>query len=205
VIAFYDEAIPVVVDTVDIEVVKNVLNELPMHYAFKGKETDVFAGLKKCAEIVQPWQPKSTIVLVVSDGDTVPATGMPKMPPSVANVLVVGVGDPVAGKFIAGRHSRQDVSMLRQVAARLGGEFHNGNAKQISTDMIQRLTQDTTQRKWKELTRREYALVAIAIGGTVLALLPVLLHYFGTAYYAGVPTVRRTKSSAVHYVQRETV
>ena len=36
--------------------------------------------------------------------------GMPKAPPSVAGVLVSGVGDPVKGRFIAGRNSRQNVS-----------------------------------------------------------------------------------------------
>ena len=62
----------------------------------------------------------STTLLVVSDGDTVPATGMPKMPASVAHVLVVGVGDPAAGKFIDGHQSRQDASTLRQVAVAAG-------------------------------------------------------------------------------------
>lgn len=186
VIAFYNDAIPVVVDTTDIEVVKNALNDLPMHYAFKGKETDLFTGLSKTAEIVKPWQPKSTILLVITDGDTVPSTGMPKMPKSVADVLVVGVGDPVSGKFISGRHSRQDISTLRQVATRMSGQFHNGNAKHISTDMIQQLTQETAKTRWEDLGRREYALAAIAIGGAIISLLPLLLHYFGTRHYVGV-------------------
>ena len=87
VIAFYNEAIPVVVDTKDLEVVTNTLTDLPMHFAFKGKDTDLFKGLKKAAEIAKPWQPDSTILLVISDGDTVPATGMPRMPKSISNVL----------------------------------------------------------------------------------------------------------------------
>ena len=44
-----------------------------------------------------------------------------RMPASVAGVLVVGVGDPQAGMFIDGHQSRQDVSTLRQIAARLRG------------------------------------------------------------------------------------
>ena len=186
VIAFYNDAIPVVIDTNDIDVVKNALNDLPMHFAFKGKETDIFAGLKKAGEIVKPWQPKSTVMLVISDGDSVPSSGMPKMPQSVADVLVIGIGDPVAGKFIAGRHSRQDVSTLRQVATRLSGQFHNGNAKNISTDMIKQITQETANRRWEDLTRRECALAAIALGSGIMALLPLLLHYFGTSHFFGV-------------------
>ena len=93
VIAFYNDAIPVVVDTKDLEVVKNCLNELPMYFAFKGKDTDLFKGLKKAAEIARPWQPDSTLLLVISDGDSVPAVGMPQMPKAISEVLLVGVGD----------------------------------------------------------------------------------------------------------------
>ena len=146
VVAFYNDAIPVVVDTKDLEVVKNCLNDLPMYFAFKGKDTDLFKGLKKAAEIARPWQPDSTLLLVISDGDSVPSTGMPTMPKSISNVLLVGVGDPVTGKFIAGKNSRQDVSTLRQVAARLQGEFHNGNSQHISSQVIAKLTQKVGKR-----------------------------------------------------------
>ncbi len=186
VIAFYDEAIPVVVDTKDLEVVKNTLSDLPMHYAFSGKDTNLFKGLQKAAELAKPWQPDSTILLVISDGDTVPATGMPRLPKSISNVLLIGVGDPVTGKFIAGKNSRQDVSTLRQVAARLGGEFHNGNIQHISTAVISKLTQKVGQRRWQDLGRREFALLAITVGASILCMLPLLLHYFGTFWRPGV-------------------
>ena len=186
VVAFYNDAIPVVIDTKDLEVVKNTLTDLPMYFAFKGKDTDLFKGLKKAAEIAQPWQPESTILLVLSDGDTVPSTGMPRMPKSISNVLFIGVGDPVTGKFIAGKNSRQDVSTLRQVAARLNGEFQNGNAQHISSSIISKLTQKTGKRSWRDLGKREYALIAISLGAAILALLPLLLHYFGTFWRPGV-------------------
>jgi Ca-activated chloride channel family protein len=142
--------------------------------------------LKKAAEIAQPWQPESTILLVISDGDTVPSTGMPRMPKSISNVLFIGVGDPVTGKFIAGKNSRQDVSTLRQVAARLNGEFQNGNAQHISSKIISKLTQKTGKRSWRDLGKREYALIAISLGAVILTLLPLLLHYFGTFWRPGV-------------------
>lgn len=106
VVAFYTGAKPVVVDTTDIDVVRNILSDLPMHYAFTVGETDIFAGLKEAANIAHPWKPRSTTVILVSDGETVSSTGIPKMPASVANVLVIGVGDPVTGKFIDGQQSR---------------------------------------------------------------------------------------------------
>lgn len=186
VIAFYNKSIPVVIDTMDLEVVKNTLSDLPMHFAFEGKETDLFAGLEKVTEVTKPWQPKSTILLIVTDGDVIPATGMPKMPISVSSTLVIGVGDPVKGTFISGKNSRQDISTLRQTAARLRGEFHNGNQKHISSTVIRELTQETEKTRWNDLGRREYALMAIAVGIAILMLLPILLNYFGSMFRVGV-------------------
>ncbi len=140
VVACYNGAKPVVVDTKDLEVVRNIFSDLPMHYAFPAGKTDLFSGLAEAIKIAAPWQPKSTLLLLLSDGDTVPATGMPKLPASVADVLVVGVGDPRAGSFIDGKMSRQDTNTLRQIATRLGGTYHDGNQKHLSTELLSRLT-----------------------------------------------------------------
>ena len=123
---------------------------------------------------------------MLSDGDTVPATGMPKMPASVADVLIVGVGDPRQGSFIDGRMSRQDTSTLRQIAARLGGVYHDGNNKHISTATLSAMTVIPRKSAFEQLSRREYALLACGLGATVLAILPVLLHRFGTRWRPGV-------------------
>lgn len=185
VVAVYNGAKPVVVDTRDVDVVRNILDDLPMEYAFPSGETDIFAGLKEAAKIAHPWQPKSTTLIMLSDGDTVPATGMPSMPASVANVLIVGVGDPVTGKFIDGKQSRQDVSTLRQIAVRLGGVYQNGNEKHLSTDIIRGLTKAASDNPLEQLTRREYALIASTSGATLYAFLPLLLHAFGTRWRPG--------------------
>lgn len=187
VVAVYNGALPVVEDTTDLEVVRNVLGDLPMHFAFPVGKTDILSGLKLAAEIARPWKPRSTTLILVSDGDTVPAKGMPKMPASVANVLVVGVGDPSKGVFIDGRASRQDVSTLRQIAIRLQGKFHNGNEKHLSTSLLKQITAATSQDPLERLTKREYALLATAIGAAILALLPLLLHFFGSRWSPGVP------------------
>ena len=198
VVAFYNKAIPVVVDTSDLEVVKNCMNELPMWFAFEGKETDLFAGLEAAAEVARPWQPDSTILVVMSDGDTVAASGMPKMPKSIADVLVVGIGDPISGKFLAGKNSRQDASTLRQVATRLNGEYHNGNATHLSSKMIAKLTAKTERTKWEDLTRREYALMAIGLGAFLLTMLPLALHYFGSSWHPGVARVKQPAEVVVY-------
>jgi Ca-activated chloride channel family protein len=187
IIATYTDGKPVVVGTTDMEVVHNILNDLPMEYAFKIGPTDIFAGLVEAAKLARPWRPKSTILMVVSDGDTVPATGLPKLPDSISSVLLVGVGDVLAGRSIAGHQSRQDASTLRQLAVRLGGSYHNGNEKQIPTDLLMRVTAVAGQSVFQRLTPREYALMAIVAGASVLAVLPLLLHYGGTSYTPGVP------------------
>jgi Ca-activated chloride channel family protein len=186
VIATYNGAKPVVIDTRDFEVVRNILGDLPMHWAFPSGRTKIFDGLEEAARLAKPWNPRSTTVVLVSDGDTVPANGMPKMPASVGSVVVVGVGDPSTGKFIDGRQSRQDVPTLRQIAARLGGTFHNGNEKHIASGLIAEAFGLEEETAFEKLTRREYALIACAGGSLVLALLPWLLHFLGTSWRPGV-------------------
>jgi Ca-activated chloride channel family protein len=126
-------------------------------------------------------------LVVISDGDTVPAQGMPKMPAAIDNVLIVGVGDPLAGKFIDGRQSRQDVSTLRQMATRLGGAFHNANERHLSSALVSDMTSIEGKSALEKLTRREYALLACACGATIMAFLPLLLHFFGTRWRPGRP------------------
>jgi len=191
VVATYTEAKPVVVDTRDMEIVRNILNELPMEYAFRSGPTNLFSGLEEAAKIAKPWNPRSTLIMVMSDGDSIPPTGMPKMPDSVADVLIVGVGDPTTGKFIGGHQSRQDASSLRQMATRLRGTYHNGNEKHLGTDLVTSLTKVPDKSVFEKLTKREYALISVAMGGGILALLPILLHWFGTDWVPGVRVSRR--------------
>jgi Ca-activated chloride channel homolog len=186
VIAVYTGAKPVVLDTRDLEVVRNILSDLPMHHAFTPGPTDMFSGLVEAAKVAKPWQPGSTTLVLISDGDTVPATGMPAMPTSIRHVLVIGVGDAQTGTYIDGHQSRQDSSTLRQVAARLNGVYHDGNEKQIPTDVLRGVTFFTGKAKLEQLGAREYALMACGGGASVLALLPVLLHFLGTRWRPGV-------------------
>lgn len=186
VVAVYNGAKPVVVDTRDIEVVRNILNDLPMHYAFPVGKTTLFAGLEEAAKMAKPWRPNSATVVMITDGDTVPATGMPTMPASVSNVVVIGVGDPRKGKFIDGRQSRQETSVLNQIANRLQGTYHNGNEKHLSSSLIADLTRSEEESVWERLTLREYALIAATAGAAILSLLPLVLHFFGTTWLPGV-------------------
>lgn len=186
VIATYNGAKPVVEDTTDFEVVRHVLSEVDLRYAFKAGSTKLFDGIAEAARIAKPWRIGSTLLVIVSDGDTVPASGMPELPPSIGGSLVIGVGDHLAGKFIAGHQSRQDESTLRQVANRLGGEFHNGNKRHVPSDVLSVAAADSRKPLLQRLTLREYALIAICTATVLLAALPLLLAAFGSRLRVGV-------------------
>ena len=186
IVAVASEAKPVVVDTTDREVIRNILTELPMRHAFKPGETNMFAGLEEAAKIAKPWPPGSAVLMVVTDGDTVPATGMPKMPASVGNnVVMVGVGSPTVGKAFGGHMSRQDVSTLRQVATRLNGSYHDGNEKHLTTELVSKIDEKARPKGGDKWTPREYALLCVGVGTGVLAFLPALLTLLGTGWEPG--------------------
>lgn len=191
VIATYNGAKPVVVDTKDIEVVRHMLSEVDLQWAFKVGKTKLFDGISEAAKLGKSWRVGSALMVIVSDGDTVPDAGMPELPPSFGGSLVIGVGDHLSGSFIAGQQSRQDESTLRQLAIRLGGEFHNGNRRQVPSDMLAAAAADSRKPLLERLTLREYALFVMLLCAGILGALPLLLHYFGTFWRPGVREVRR--------------
>ena len=185
IVAFYSGAKPVVVDTFDLEVVKNILNDLPLDVAFDIGKTLIIDGIKESFELAKSWKKGSTTLILVSDGDTVGDTGMPPLPASIGQVLVVGVGDARSGKYIDGHQSRQDAWTLRQIAARLRGAYHDGNVKHLPSTQLAALSkvlplQDTAQKG-----RRELSILAVATGATALAGLPVALALAGSPWQGG--------------------
>lgn len=185
VVATYNGAKPVVIDSKDSEVVRNILSDLPMHIAFKPGPTRLLRGIAKAGEIAKDWRRNSTLLVMISDGDTVPPTGMPDLPPSIDGVLIAGVGDPITGSFIDGHQSRQDSAALRQIAMRLRGEFHDCNTKLIPTHMLESLTGAGDAPPQDRFGLREYALLAAGLGALLLALIPILLQRAGGAWGAG--------------------
>lgn len=187
IIAFYTDAKMVVRDTADREVIRNILTELPMRHAFKSGETNIFAGLEEAVKVAKPWNPGSAIVMLVTDGDTIPAVGMPKMPASVGtNVVVVGLGNPSVGKSISGHSSKQDVSTLRQTATRLNGTYHDGNDKHLSTELVSSVDDRAKPKQEDSFSLREYALGAILVGGVSFAVWPFVLSLLGTLWTPGI-------------------
>jgi len=179
VVAVYTGAKRIVEDSKDPEVIKNILNDLPLTDAFENGKTDLISGFKEAATLAAKWPKQSTTIVLISDGDTVPDSGMPEMPPSIANVMVIGVGNTNAGIFIDGHQSRQDTTTLRQIARRLNGTYHNANRLHIPSSTIDKLSTAMNIKHKKELGEREIALIALGISATIFSLLPILLELFG--------------------------
>jgi Ca-activated chloride channel family protein len=191
IVAFYTDAKPVVVDTFDLEVVKNALNDLPLDLAFNVGKTALLEGVREAAELARPWQPDSTVLVVVSDGDTVPDSGGPELPRSIHRTLIVGVGDSRSGRFIDGHQSRQDIATLRQLAGRLRGDYFDSNERQLPSNLMAALAGTLPLRDTHQRGSRELALAAVAIGSLLLAALPVALDLAGSAWHAGAKSRRR--------------
>ena len=192
-IAFYSGAKPLLEESQDFEVLRHIFEDLPTFLGFEAGKTDLFSGLTLAANTAKHWRPGSATMVLISDGVTAPGVGMPRLPASIANVIVIGVGDPYVGKFIDGHQSRQDTTNLRQIANRLNGRYHNGNIKHLPSDVISslRVNDQEGQFGW---SRRELALAGTASGGAALALIPWLLHWFGTGWQPGV----RQAAAAFH-------
>lgn len=182
VIAVYSEAKMLLEDSKDHEVVRHIMERMPLYHAFKPGKTKLISGVEQAAKLAKGWPPDSAFVIVLTDGDTLPAKGMPKMPASVAEVVVVGLGDPNSGTFIDGHLSRQDVNTLRQMANRLRGTYHNGNEKHLSSSLVEEFTKANETDEIRMWGRREWALYVAFFGSTLFAIIPVLLHYFGSSH-----------------------
>jgi Ca-activated chloride channel homolog len=108
------------------------------------------------------------------------------MPVSIKDVVLAGVGDARTGKFISGHQSRQEAASLQQIAIRLRGTYHDGNAHQLPSELLRKITALPEESVFEKLTRREYALAALGFGAFIFAILPWLLLRFGSAWQPGV-------------------
>jgi len=197
VVAFYTGARPVVIDTRDPAVVKNVMADLPLDFAFDPGKTAILDGITEACTIAKPWREKSATLLIVSDGDSVPYTGMPTLPPSIARTLVIGVGDATVGKFIDDHNSRQDAVTLRQLAARMHGSYHDANGRNVPSQLLAELSGLLPIKENWHAGAREAAIVAVALGGLIVSVIPVALALFGTNWRPGARASARPPARGV--------
>ncbi len=177
-VAFYTDALPVLTETFDKEVVRNALDGLPMSTAFESGATKITEGVTKSLETARSWMPGTATLLVVSDGDELTSTAVPALPASIADVLVVGVGDPQQTMSVGGHASRQDTVSLKQLAARLGGVYHQGNTRHPPSRLLEDLTMIEPRLSDGD-GLRELAIYSSVAGVAALALLGPLLSIAG--------------------------
>ena len=184
VVAFFTSARPVVVDASDIAVIRNVLDSLPIIWAFEPGKTNLIEGVKAVEELARTWPPKSTTLLVCTDGDTTDMSQLPKLPQSIHQVKILAVGDPIVGTFIDNHDSRQQAGILRQLAAELHGSYYDVNTRHLPTSALTELAFTPPPPAKRELTRKDWALAAVAFAALVLTLLPIALEYGGCGWNA---------------------
>ncbi len=176
VIAVYNGAVPVVTDTHDREVIANVLDDLPLAQVFTVGKTKLHEAVTAAADAGRGWLPDTASLVIVSDGDTLPAAAAAPLPAAYVDALVIGVGDVQRTQLISGHPSRQDALELQRLALRLGGTYVDGNRDDLPDDVIARL--HIAHEAGRRAGIEELAVVVVAIAALLLALIPVLLPWF---------------------------
>jgi hypothetical protein len=153
------------------------------------------AGVDAAFEMAKGWARDSTTLVVISDGDLDKPVNIGRRPISIADAIVIGVGDPSRATPISGHASRQDQWTLKSVAAKLGGYYHEGNTKHLPTAVLDELTM-IAPRVSDGLGLREAGLLALGIGCTVLGVLSPLLTLFGLRRDGATSTDQRASPRA---------
>ena len=188
--SFYTEARMLARECQDRELMVHFAANVPFHLTYKPGRTDLLKSLNQAGDFMKDWPRKSTTLLVISDGDSVPPAGLRPMPSAVSEVLFAGVGETGRGTFLDGHLSRQDGATLSQLARRLGGTYFDANTKHLPSDSLRKLNaKNPGSAKW-QADRRLVALAVLALSATVLCLLPLLLEYLGSAWQAATPAAR---------------
>ncbi len=196
VFAVYTKSIPVIEDTFDMNVVRNLLDGLPLYAAFDSGQTKLSTGVNDALAYARQWKAKSATLLVISDGDSEEQIQVRTIPPSVADAIIVGVGDPVRPTMIAGHRSTQDAQSLKLLASKLKGVYHQGNNKHLPTAVVDKLSM-IRPRVGEGFGLREVALACLAMGCMCLGCLDPALILFGRQHRDHPVRIPRSNQSLV--------
>jgi Ca-activated chloride channel family protein len=196
VIGFYTESMPVVMEARDPELVRNVFNGLPLTYAMPLGQTDLGQAVNAALDLVTKFPEGSTRLVIFTDGDSVNLVPIISRPKSVKEVFILGLGNPHKGSFIDGHQSRQESDTLRKLATDLMGTYADVNEKHLATTALGDLVV-TAPLAQRGLTLAEWAVLAMALGATIYALIPVALEYFGSDWKVGRPERQEGKRASV--------
>lgn len=179
VIGFYTESLPVVMEARDPELVRNVFNGLPVTYAMPTGQTDLGQAVNAALDLVAEFPKGSTRLILFTDGDSVNLVPIRPRPESVKELFVLGVGNPLKGSYIDGHQSRQETDTLRRLATSLGGSYSDVNEEHLATDALGDLVVPLELPR-RGLTLEQWAVLAMVVGASLQAFIPVALEYFGT-------------------------
>ena len=196
VFAVYTKSIPVIEDTFDMNVVRNLLDGLPLYAAFNSGPTKLSTGVNDALIYARQWKPKSATLLIISDGDSEESVNIRGIPPSIADTIVVGVGDPVRPTMISGHRSTQDTQSLKLLATKLKGLYHQGNNKHLPSQVLDQLTM-IRPRIGEGLGLRDLALLLIGMGGFALGGVGPLLILFGRSHREHPVRIPKTQNQMV--------
>ena len=185
VIGFYTEALAVVMEARDPELVRNVFNGLPLSYGMPVGQTDLGKAINATVDQVKDYPPGSVRMIIITDGDSVNLVPITPRPKSVKQVFVLGVGNPHKGTYIDGHQSRQEGETLERVAAALNGTYEDVNTKHLATSALGDLVVPMGLPH-SGLTLAQLALLALVLGAFVYALISPALEYFGSDWTVNV-------------------
>ncbi len=166
----YTKAVPIIEETFDKAVVQNLFDGLPVFAAFEQGPTQLTSSISDAIEYARRWPDSSTLLLVVSDGDSTDRTPIRAIPKAIADTLVVGVGSTKSATTIAGHSSKQDADSLRNLASQLRGTYFDANLKHLPSRLLDRLSV-VQPRVVDDMGIREVALVVVVFGSIILSLL----------------------------------
>jgi Ca-activated chloride channel family protein len=193
-VAFYSKAAVMLRSSDDKDLVAGLMDGLPLYTAFKPGETDMQSALDKAFDIARPWARGSTTLVVISDGDLAKPVNPGRRPASIADAIVIGVGDPGRPTVLAGHASRQDAWTLKALAGRLDGLYHDGNVRHLPSDVLDRLT-SIAPRTASGVGERELGLASLAAGAMMLgALAPALVRFGAPEAWHVQPGARRRRT-----------
>ena len=143
---------------------KHILSEVDLRYAFKPGKTLLFSGHRRRRAHRQDWRAEQCAAGDRQRRRHRAGDRHAELPPSFGGSLSWSASATTSpAKFLDGHQSPARTSALRQVANRLGGEFHNGNKRRVPSDILAAAAADARKPLFEQLTLRECALLAIAV------------------------------------------
>jgi Ca-activated chloride channel homolog len=138
-LVFADKVTGLAIDTNDWNVIRHSLNNRNLSEAlFDNEKTTVGAVLKVVLKgYADKWPERSTVMMLMTDGDSEDSVGAISLPPSIKRSLVIGVGS-AEGKLIGDFQSRQEERNLQAIAKALGGRYFNCNEIPIPPESLGR-------------------------------------------------------------------